>query len=260
MWSKIRKVFRIVLVLALLSAAGFLGYNWYTGQRADDAKRNAARAHPVYLALKSAGALDDEPSMMTRINGVLRADKAPETTAAVLQYLDDDSFGHADDAQLHPGYFLLLGDISLAKAQMDEQTVLKTLDYRKAFSALMTYESVIMADGARCDDKSAATTYLINVLGPRLSLLKPGYLLVGENYYERVINEAIAFEIGHRNRPRNMVVCEAADGATLKFVDDGMWDLRRSDVHEKLRGYWQERYKKLTAEDGNDLLKQSGGK
>ncbi|MDE1151873.1 MAG: hypothetical protein PW788_04980 [Micavibrio sp.] len=274
MWSKIRKIFRIVLLLAIVCAAAYFGYSWYTGERADDARKAAARANPAYLALKSSAAMDDDRSMMVRINGVIQNSKDPATAAAVVQYLDDDSFGHGDDGQLHPGYFLLLGDISIARANSDTQTVLKTLDYRKAFSALMTYESLIMADGARCDDKTAASTYLINVLGPRLAALKPGYLLIGESYYERVINEAIAFEIGHRARLRNVEVCtlppadeataaagdEAAAAPDVKFVDDGLWDLRRGDVHEKLRGYWQERYKKITAENGNDLLQQAGQK
>ncbi len=228
---------RAARVCAGVAVAGALYYFVSSGY--EDGKRQSQeqqlRETPVYAQLKAQAAELDENAMTLKIDEAIGNMKDKQTGDAIIQYLEDDSYDHGDDARLKTSYFARLADLYISEARGFSAEADKATAYRKGLGALLTLEALARADALRCKDTTAFNGFAEDVLNPRYLALQPGFKYVGDSNASRLVNDAFAFEMSHSHRAPNAAVCKRGAEETPQYIEPDLWQAKRIALQAGLR-------------------------
>ena len=226
MWKTLRKTIRVISFTTLVLLGLAWAYNYLTPGGLQQAEKT--RLNPFYVQLMAMAKISEPEAVTAKIKTALDGTDATARDAA-LRYLEDDSYRHPDDDKLSRGYFRLLRDYYVAQMPAAKDKVDTAHDILRA---ALTEEALQATDDLRCTDMPAAPDEAADGL-------KPAYAQVDDMTFDRVVNEAIAFEQSHGARKTS--TCTGA------VIDDGEWGLRRMAARDKLRAAWQARLKAAKA-------------
>lgn len=238
MASRLRKTIRAISFGSLLLLAGVVVYNCLQPDFAAMAEKQ--RQLPAYAALAEEAKTLPPAELQLKLAEMLKSADG-DARAAALRFLDDDTFRHADDAALNPAEFTMLGDYYLASAAAAPDDDTRLTAYRNALRARLTFGLLEAADALRCPVKPPDD---ISALLPGDAALAPAYKAIDGLTFDRLVNDAMAFEMTHGAR-------QAPDCGSARPLDAAEWDLRRMNLRDRVREEWHHRRQALRGDPGS---------
>ena len=162
-----RRAARVCAGIAVAGALYYFASTGYEGGKRQALEQNL-RETPVYAQLKEQSAQLDETAMTLKIDEAIGGMKDKQTGDAIILYLEDDSYDHADDERLKSSYFARLADLYISEARGFSAEADKAAAYRKGLGALLTLEALARADALRCKDSTAFDGFAVNEIMPAL--------------------------------------------------------------------------------------------
>ena len=236
-----RRAARVCAGIAVAGALYYFASTGYEGGKRQALEQNL-RETPVYAQLKEQSAQLDETAMTLKIDEAIGGMKDKQTGDAIILYLEDDSYDHADDERLKSSYFARLADLYISEARGFSAEADKAAAYRKGLGALLTLEALARADALRCKDSTAFDGFAADVLNPRYLALQPGYKLIGDSNISRLVNDAFAFEMAHTHRAPNPAVCKRGADETPAYIEADLWQAKRLALQANLRDELKQRF------------------
>lgn len=248
------KHFFLAAVLALGICAGGMSFAQSFSTDMDRAelqkaiRKSELRKSPMYLSLTAGDNNGGFPEVEKQVKESLGNFNKDEVDA-IMQWLDDRTFGSAGAKSLNIFYFRMYSEVKtlqaytasrLGRAEEQKESA------RTALRSLMVYELVGLADAARCGDPSVDEAVRKDVVD-RFRALNFTMSAIPKEEYDLGAIDAVDIEQKTGERPVDVMLCKMGEVAKGKPnyeppATPSTWNTHRDYLRGIYKNEWSSRY------------------